>query len=411
MIYKDTERHYMTTKNKIDNKKAFEKFEAAAQLLEGSRGEIGIFAGSGERYWNQYWTRDFALALAPAIMDYFPRSERLSRKRITGLVDEHLDELASRQGKSGAIPILFADFPELVLRKLKKAVYKDGRLDLGKSFVAQRIFAGLLGDKDKFPEFADFGNDEQRGLYRLTPGTTDSELMFAYAVYSMGARRFFPQADKAVAYLEANYMKDGLHHGADWRDTMEVFFRDKPLLSNNAILHTVYQMQGAYEKAGALNKKVHQLLWDSGRQTYLDYPGATRFDPLGGALGVLCGLIPTENYRYVIRGFKSVDTTQGVTIQCKHNPYLLGEREVIERTGGVVVWPFVVGFTVLAALKIGADEFALDQFNKFVRLDGFGEWYDPADGNKWGEFEQGWSAALYIRAFQALARKGLLQGD
>jgi GH15 family glucan-1,4-alpha-glucosidase len=101
----------------------------------------------------------------------------------------------------------------------------------------------------------------------------------------------------------------------------------------------------------------------------------------------------------------------GVTIQCKHNPYLPGEREVIERTGGIVIWPFVIGFTVLAALHIGADEFALDEFNKFVHLDGFGEWYDPDDGNKWGEFEQGWSAALYVRAFQALAKKGLIRDN
>jgi glycogen debranching enzyme len=85
-----------------------------------------------------------------------------------------------------------------------------------------------------------------------------------------------------------------------------------------------------------------------------------------------------------------------------------------EMPGWHCFWPFVVGFTVFAALQVKEYEFAIEQFSKFVDLDGvggFGEWYDPADGKQWGEPKQGWSAALYARAFQAVRRAGFVKLD
>lgn len=386
----------------------------ATRILMSSFGEHGMLAGSGPRYENQCWTRDVSLALFPALYSMCTRGMNMpgtttDKTYLLEIREKHLAQLMERQGPTGAIPILFADnFAELVLSKIGKGKWDGEALVMSDSFVGSRILDGMLGSVEAHKEFKDFPNDQEGGLYRLTPGTTDSELMFAYAVYSQkestGVHR--NHAARAIEYLEDRYVWNGLHHGADWRDTMEVFFRNKPLLTNNALLYTVYKMSGNVEKAEALKAEIERVLWDG--ETYLDYPDATRFDPLGGALGVLGGLIPEERYASVLAGFKSVDTPHGVTIECKHNPHQPGEAEVIERTQGVVVWPFVVGFTILAALEMGEHEFALEQFEKFHELDGFAEWYDPRDGSKWGEYEQGWSAALYVRVVEALVRRGLI---
>jgi hypothetical protein len=362
----------------------------AILILHGSYGERGVYAGSGDRYLHQYWTRDLCLALIPAFNfipnDYAGGAEGTNEK----MIDYHFKNLVAKQGPSGAIPIMFSDFPELVLKKIKKCSWDGKKIDVSKSFVLTRILDGLNGRGE---EFADFPKDEECGLYRLTPGTTDSELLFAYAMLKRNGNSDVVKL--AVDYLEKHYIRDGLHHGADWRDTMEVFFRDKPLLTNNSLLYAVYKLMGENEKAEALRKRINEVFWTG--KTYLDYPGSDRFDPLGSSLAVLNGLVPPERYGAVIAGFKSVDTDYGVTIKCRHTGFLPGEEEVINRTDGVVVWPFVVGFTVLASCKMDKN-FAKQQFEKLHKLDGFSEWYDPADGSKHGEPEQGWSAALYILA-------------
>lgn len=382
--------------NKTD---VLEKLNQAAGILKRSIGHCGVFAGSGARYDHQYWTRDVSLALIPALecLERFrPRSGQ-EAPDYSPIVRAHLLNLTKRQGKSGAIPILFSDFPELLAAKLRKCTWNGSQLAVGQSFVLKRIFDGMYGDSEQFPEFADFPASDERGLYRLTPGTTDSELLFAYAALEV----FGPcgPVRRAVQYLETHYVHDGLHHGADWRDTMEKFFIDKPLLTNNALLYATYKALGDEQKAEALARAIDRTFWIG--ETYLDYPGSTRFDPLGASLAVLHGLVPPERYDAVLAGFRSVDSPHGVTVKCKHNAYQEGETEVIERTDGVVVWPFVVGFTVLAASTVDTG-FALEQFEKLQALDGFAEWYDPANGQKWGEYEQGWSAALYIRAAEKL---------
>ena len=394
----------------VNVEKALKKFDEARRLLLGCCGTKGIFAGSGLRYKNQYWTRDLVLALGPAleILANSPRFPIEQAEKFRYLVRHHLLQLAHRQGTNGAIPILFSDFCELFCMKLEKAGVVKSQIDSSQSFVLKRILEGM-DRSGNFPEFDDFPqSDLERGLYRLTPGTTDSELLFALAVYSWdlaGDKRLKDAADKAVRYIEEHYMHDGLHHGADWRDTMEKFFRDRPLLTNNALLSRVYLHQHAFDKKHALQDKIREKLGKGG--VWLDYPDATRFDPLGASLAVLNDIVTIDQYKKVMEGFNSVDTDYGVTIQCKHNAYRGGEKEVIDATDGIVVWPFVVGFTVLAALKMDYLTFAEAQFNKLINHQGFAEWYDPRDGRAWGEPEQGWSAALYVRAFDALRERTL----
>lgn len=383
----------------ISPKSIAEKLLKAIELLRSSCGSYGLFAGSGPRYRHQCWTRDAALALIPALssIERFSEILFLDLSYLAEVAETHLKSLTKLQGRNGAIPILFADFGELIEKKMRKCSWNGSQLTVN-SFILRRILDGMHGSLDTFPEFRDFPNADQRGLYRLTPGTTDSELLFAYALINHYGRSC-EAARRAMAYVENHYVHDGLHCGADWRDTMEKFFSDKPLLSNNALLYAVYIGMGEEEKAAALKEAVERTFWTG--ETYLDYPDAKRFDPLGVSLGIMHGLIPKERHAKLIKDFHLVDSPCGVTIQCRHKPYLEGEAEVIEQTDGIVVWPFVVGFTILATADVDRS-FATEQFEKLHNLDGFAEWYDPTSGVNWGEYQQGWSAALYIRAVEKL---------
>jgi len=208
---------------------------------------------------------------------------------------------------------------------------------------------------------------------------------------------------KALDYIETELInEEGLIIGCDWRDTMEKELGKKPLLTNNCLLHMAYRICGENRKAAGLRDRINQVFRKGNK--YLDYPGNDRFDPLGGSFAVLHGVSSPEFYPGLIDSFRSVDTEFGFTIKCRHNPVSREEREVIDRTDGVVVWPFVVGFSILAVLKMGYRELAEEQLRKLIRLNGFREWYDPATGKGYGATEQLWSALLFLRAVRRMTK-------
>lgn len=247
-------------------------------------------------------------------------------------------------------------------------------------------------------------------LWQLTPGTKDSEFLYLLAMYEYASVtgdqtllvRFADEMRRVLRYVETHIMRGGLVYGCDWRDTMHIELGNVPLLSNNALLYRVYVLAGEVEKARALRERIQATFWTG--ETYRDRPGSDHFDPLGTSFAVLYDLVPEECKQGVLLGYDSVDTPYGVTITCKHNPQNPAEAAVIERTQGTVVWPFVVGFTVLAYIKLGETERAHTQFEKQLRLNGFWEWYNPKDGMGCGASEQLWSATLFLRAYDALTR-------
>jgi glycogen debranching enzyme len=328
----------------------------------------GVFA-SPDRYKYQCWTRDLALAVAPLLLEMGE----------TAIVRTHLENLSKQQRSNGKIPILFLS-DEAAWREKKVAERGPD------SFMVKRFDAGEL--------------------YDLTPGTKDSEILYIIAMYEYlqvtGDHSLVEQYGdvviKAMEYVELHNLNEaGLTVGADWRDTMEVFLYDKALLSNNVLLVHAYDLMGETEKAAAHRARVIEHFWQDG--ACVDYiPGGDRPDPLGISLAVLYGVFPVETYARVDEVMQSVDTDYGVTIKCIHNPYAEGEAEVFARTQGVVVWPFVVRFGVMALNKMGCVDEARALFRKMTNLDGFYEWYDPSNGKGWGAKEQLWSAALYLRA-------------
>lgn len=353
----------------------------ARDLVLSCFGKHGIWADN-DRYRYQCWTRDLSLAMAPAAL-LLGRGD---------LVRTHLHSLARRQGKDGAIPILFLDgirgHAHFVIEKARKWA-QTGRA----SFMLTRYLSGDLG--------------------RLTPGTKDSELHFARAVYDYAHDDpvLVHAADRAITYMEKHVLSvDGLVQGADWRDTMDSELSMTPVLSNNAIWFWILNVRREHARAQivreALARRTCGLLGD--------YAGNKFPDPLGLALGVINGLILPPRYWDVMDLLHSVMTPIGPAIKCKHNPRNEEEAQVIDRTQGVVVWPFVVGYVRRALNKIEACGHVklnvkvhaqimrreLDQIRDMVKhLDpdhGLAEWYDPETGKGYGSKCQGWSAALDV---------------
>lgn len=349
------------------------KVRKAEQILDRCIGTKGVWADP-TRYRHQCWTRDFSLAILPALIE---------RKQFA-IARTHLEQLTKRIRPNGQVPILFLDrtLPFLA-DKITKSM-KDGKL----SFMLKRYLTG--------------------NLWNLTPGTRDSEINYLIAMheYAVAANDqaflsdHMKKLERVLRYVEHNLMENGLLLGCDWRDTMHDELGRSALLTNNSLLFHVYRLMHAGQKANFLKLRIEQNFWNG--RSYKDAPNRERFDPLGGSLAVLHGAIPRDHYPQMIASFRSVDTPHGVTIKCKHNPFEPEEREVIDHTDGVVVWPFIVGFTVLALIKMNEMEFAREQFEKLNNLTGFREWYDPATGKGYGAIEQLWSATLYLRAVHAL---------
>jgi glycogen debranching enzyme len=350
-----------------------EKIAAAAAILRSCIGTKGVWADPS-RYRFQCWTRDFVVAIMPVLLE----------SGETGIIKTHLENLSRRQRPNGQIPILFLDRILPFLSDKLKRSWRDGKI----SFMLRRFLVGQV--------------------WNLTPGTKDSEILYIIGMHeyanSTGDRslvmKYSSHIRSALDYIEGNLMRDGLVVGCDWRDTMHIELGNKSLLTNNSLLYHAYRLMGETRKAEQLRQRINEQLWIEG--SYLDYSGSNRFDPLGGAFAVLYDVIPQERYVSVAASFHSVDTSCGVAIKCRHNPVTPEEREVIERTDGVVVWPFVVGFSILALIKMGERAMAEEQFEKLLGLEGFREWYDPANGKGYGALEQLWSATLFLRAAAAL---------
>jgi hypothetical protein len=353
--------------------KTSEKITAATAILRRCIGENGVWADPSRYRW-QCWTRDMALAIMPALIE-------IGEAKV---VHKHLENLSLRQRQNGQIPILFLDRTLPFLFEKVTSSLRQRRL----SFMLGRYLRNELGN--------------------LTPGTKDSEILYVVGMHEYANRtgdrslleRYGLNIELAVAYIENELMYDGLTRGCDWRDTMERQLNRQTLLTNNCLLYHAYDLMGAKGKAMDLRDAINERFWNG--VSYLDYPGNDRFDPLGGALAVLYGAAQKGRHESLAASFRSVDTPHGVAIKCRHNPTSDEEKAVIERTDGVVVWPFVVGFATVALANMGERAMAEDQFRKLSALEGFREWYDPATGKGYGAQEQLWSATLFLRAARAL---------
>lgn len=353
------------------------KIEEATKIIESSVGENGVWA-SPYRYKYQCWTRDFVIAIEDVLLEWGR----------TDIIKKHLGNLAEKQDSDGRIPIMFLDrtLPWLFLKTWNSI--RNRKL----SFLLKNYFS-----KD--------------GIGQLSPWTKDSEILFVLGImkyfFKTGDKEFLTEnkkrIDAALRYIENNLMKDGLVFGGDWRDTREDL-DDKFLLTNNCFLFKAYLLMDETEKAERIKESINKNFWNG--NYYRDYPGVEDFDTLGNALAILLDVAPVERYASILKSVESLNTPygyklNGVTLPAKSKD----EMEIMLKTNQFgVIWPFIHGFMILAAIKAGAKEIAVRQFEKWNNLGGFFEFYDPQTGKGHGSSDQLWSATLYLRVASAIQK-------
>lgn len=361
----------------MDTKAVLDKNEVAKQLIRDCIGKRGLWAGP-IRYQDQCWTRDFAIAGVDALF-------RIERPDV---VRTHLEWLCRKQRVSGQIPILYIDN---MTRWLGGKIVKTMRT-LKTSFMLARWFIGVTGLRQGV------------SVEMLTPWTKDSEILFVLGLLEYtrrtGDTAFLEShrkhLDRALSYIENTLMKNGLVCGGDWRDTME-HLGGKALLTNNSLLYRVYVLLGDAEKAENLKRIINTEFWNN--SFYRDYIGIDEFDTLGQSFAILFDVVPEERYATIIKKFADVRVRYGYkTNDVLPAPTSKQEARVIENTNQYsVMWPFVSGFAMLAFGKMGMKEQAVREFLQWTSLPGFYEWYDPKIGKGYGDPQQMWSAALYLR--------------
>ncbi|MDO8600790.1 MAG: hypothetical protein Q7R73_04300 [bacterium] len=370
--------------DKVAGIKINEKISGANDIIRRCIGKNGLWAGPA-RYRYQCWTRDLVIAGIDALFS-IGRSD---------VVRKHLEVLAKKQRANGQIPIQFIDnLPRWLLRKVIKTI-----LSLRTSFMLARWFVGVMG--------------LQRGISVeiLTPWTKDSEILFCIGVLEYAEKtgdtafraRYQKNIDSAIRFIERELVKDGLVYGGDWRDTME-HLGEKAILTNNVFLYRLYALSGNSGKALALKTKINTEFWNG--FFYRDWIGGDDFDTFGQALAVLYDIVPPERYPNILQKFSSVRKHYGyMTNDVVPAPTSRAEAAVIATTNQFsVLWPFINGFVLLAMTKMGIREEAGRAFLLWTKLHGFYEWYDPHTGKGYGESEQVWSAALYLRCARELAQ-------
>lgn len=364
--------------------KRIKKVKEAESIIKCSIGPLGISAGC-DRYDNQYWTRDFALAGKDILL-------QLGYKEI---VKKHLLNISSRQRKSGSIPSRFAKNRKRFAKKLlKDEVLGDRDYLMHKLFVSQKYVI----------------KRNPLNFHRWVVWYADNEILFIIAAkeYIAAVRdyeldRFLaPNINKAFNYIERNLQQNGLVVGADWRDTI-YSLADKSLFSVNVMLWRAYVLCGKIQQANKLKKDIENKFWNG--SYYKNTLNDNAFDTLGHSLAVLWDFIPKEKYKKILSKFDDVKTPFGYLANNMIFPKELSKYKEIERTNQFsVVWPFIHGYAILALIHMKEYDLAKEQMNTWNKIDNFYEWYNPKDGKGYGDREQMWSAALYLRVVKSIAK-------
>ena len=358
------------------------RMQEAKDIVSACIGKNGLWADTG-RYRYQCWTRDFVIAGLEALLDI--GREDIARK--------HLDMLKAKQQPNGKIPILYLDdTPRWLYGKITGGI-KRRRMP----FMLKRYILGI-GSIENF-----------------SPWTKDSEILYCLGVLTYHKKtgddyfmdQHFPSMSAALHYVDTKLLSNGKAIGGDWRDTM-TGLHDKTVLTNNAFLYEVYHRLGKTVKARNLRATIQQEYYTGTH--HRDYPGVDDLDLLGQSLAVLFDISEPPQHLDIIRSVQKLDTPFTFSINnCLPNPRTPEEALAVKRTNQYgVVWPFVTGYAILALLKMGERAMAVDQFQKWNRLQGFYEWYDPKTGEPHGGKQQLWSAALYIRVAKEMGMHGLI---
>ena len=363
-------------------KKSINKLQEAKDIINCSIGDLGISAGC-DRYENQYWTRDFALA----------GKDSLFLLGNGTIVKKHLLNIALRQRNSGSIPSRFA---KNNIRFIKKII-KEEVLDDWK-YLTNKLFVSQVYNIKRNP----------LDIHKWFIWYADNEILFIIAakeyIKSTNDKKFEefinPNINKAFKYIEEKLMKGGLVVGSDWRDTV-YSLSDKKVFSVNIMLWRAYVLCDLKDKANQLKQQIEKSFYNG--NFYKNTPDDNSFDTLGHSFAVLWNFIQVEKYEEILDKFKEVETKFGYRANNMIFPKeLLGYKDHERTNQFSTVWPFINGYAILSLIKMKKYDLARKQMVIWNEIDNFYEWYNPENGKGCGAKEQMWSAALYLIVDKAI---------
>lgn len=275
-------------------------------------------------------------------------------------------------------------------------------------------------------------------------GATDTTPLFLLGLEVFrqvsGKRNYLEDASRA-AYTWMKYQSP-FNNGiiaqlptTDWRDEQWVFGYG---LYVNTLVYLYLKLRGrksqAAEVKSFINKRLiledkpHYALY-----TYKIYTGR-RFDLLGNSLAIIGGISNEEHGRDIVRWIKGRCRRLRIGGHLEGDlppvllPYVEPEDEDWRaryrdynqpgeyHNGGI--WPFTVGFYVVALIKLGLLEEAKRTLGSLAELVvgsedpdltfGFNEWYKAQTGEPGGHDWQTWSAATFIYAAECLKNEKVL---
>jgi len=367
-------------------KERINKLREAQSIINCSIGSLGISAGC-DRYRDQYWTRDFALAGLDALLEL----------KYLNVARKHLSAIAARQHRSGSIPARFTKKRILFALKLfNEEIASEWEFLFRKLLLSQKY--AIASNRLNF----------RRWLFWYA----DNEILFIIASYEYIVRTADVEVNnllashisKAFDYIKKHLMQDGLVVGSDWRDIVYTL-SDKSVFSVNIMLWRAYILNGKSSEAAILQANIEEKFWNG--YFYSDTPGSFTFDTLGHALAILWDFIPEDRHGKIIKKFEEMKTPFGYKANDMPFPKALSELQTHERTNQFsVIWPFIHGYAILALIHMEYFDLAKEQMSIWDRLEGFYEWYNPVNGRGYGEEKQMWSAALYLRAANSIETVG-----
>ena len=365
------------------------RLNEAKSIILRCVGKQGIYAGT-HRYRYQCWTRDLSYSIDALI--------NLGQQKV---VKMHLLTIAKKQNRSGRVPILYITSYLGFLR-----IHAYDLLTHRKRFIHQvRLYAS------KF-------NPLKFSFQNITPWTTDGEMLFIIAAMRYFERtqdkeflhKIYPNLKAALNYTETHNMNaGGFVTGGDWRD-VNIALDNSALLINNVLLYRVYVLLEEKVKANALKERINDAFWIG--SYYRDRLDSDDFDTLGQSWAVLYDVVPSERYASIVEKYRDVDSMHGLRINNNTPDNSLIDPSVQAFTDQFgTIWPFVTGSGILALIKMGSLESAVNQYFKWRNLEGFYEWYNSQNGNGLGDREQLWSAALYTLVCERLLQKMIFKSQ
>lgn len=357
-----------------------DRINEAKSIIKNCIGLKGVWA-STDRYRNQCWTRDFCLATCPIFL------YNLELKDLQ-LVQTHLFTITKKQRPDGKIPILYLDDKYTFLQdKIQKSI-NSGSI----SFMLQRYL--------------------NKEVENLTPHTRDSEVLFIITVAEFLKLHptspinniLIDSSHLALQYIQTQ-LKDDLIAGGDWRDT-RLDLNDKTVLTNACLLYKAYITLNEIDKATHVKNIIHEKFWNG--NYFKDYPESNTFDIMGNSLAILYDLADSNQRELIFTHIMELETPFGFKMTETFLPALSTTEKELMNKHHAVIWPFTNGFILNAMILKGRQKWydiAKIQFNKWIHLSGFYEWYDIENGNGFGSKDQVWSAALFLQVVQNLSSK------